>query len=107
LHRQTTPHQRAESIGTFRLWRDLGYAIGAIISGITADLFGVNYAIILIGLITIVSSVIIEIRMPKRRLKEKIYELKKPKKIKHSKYCFYPIYSTVVVYSTGTLLRYN
>ena len=36
----TTPHQRAESIGTFRLWRDLGYAIGAIISGITADLFG-------------------------------------------------------------------
>jgi hypothetical protein len=54
-----------ESIGTFRLWRDLGYAIGAIISGITADLFGVNYAIILIGLITIVSSVIIEIRMPK------------------------------------------
>jgi MFS family permease len=61
----TTPHQRAESIGTFRLWRDLGYAIGAIISGITADLFGVNYAIILIGLITIVSSVVIEIRMPK------------------------------------------
>jgi MFS family permease len=61
----TTPHQRAESIGTFRLWRDLGYAIGAIVSGITADLFGVNYAIILIGLITIVSSVIIEIRMPK------------------------------------------
>ena len=61
----TTPHQRAESIGTFRLWRDLGYAIGAIISGITADLFGVNYAIILIGVITIVSSLIIEIRMPK------------------------------------------
>jgi predicted MFS family arabinose efflux permease len=53
----TTPHPRAESIGTFRLWRDLGYAIGAIISGITADLFGVNYAI-LIGLITIASSVI-------------------------------------------------
>lgn len=61
----TIPHQRAESIGTFRLWRDLGYAIGAIISGITADLFGMNYAIILIGIITIVSSLIIEIRMPK------------------------------------------
>ena len=64
----TTPHQRAESIGTFRLWRDLGYAIGAIISGITADLFGVNYAIILIGIITIVSSLIIEIRMPQDAL---------------------------------------
>jgi MFS family permease len=61
----TTPLQRAESIGTFRLWRDLGYAIGAIISGITADLFGVKYAILLIGVITILSSVIIEIRMPK------------------------------------------
>ncbi|WP_242497095.1 MFS transporter [Flavobacterium petrolei] len=61
----TNLHQRAESIGTFRLWRDLGYAIGAIISGITADLFGVNYAIILIGVITIVSSLIIKIRMPK------------------------------------------
>ncbi len=66
----TNPTQRAESIGTFRLWRDLGYAIGAIISGITADLFGVNYAIILIGIITIISSVIIEVRMPKDHLQK-------------------------------------
>ncbi|PIF63273.1 MFS transporter [Flavobacterium sp. 11] len=66
----TNPTQRAESIGTFRLWRDLGYAIGAIISGITADLFGVNYAIILIGAITILSSVIIEVRMPKDHLQK-------------------------------------
>ncbi|MCU0323689.1 MAG: MFS transporter [Spirosomaceae bacterium] len=60
----TNPTQRAESVGTFRLWRDLGYAFGAIISGITADIFGIQYAIILIGLITILSSVIIQIRMP-------------------------------------------
>lgn len=60
----TNPVQRAESIGTFRLWRDLGYAVGAIISGITADLFGVEYAIILIGVITIFSSLIIKFRMP-------------------------------------------
>ncbi|MDI6046076.1 MFS transporter [Flavobacterium yafengii] len=66
----TNPTQRAESIGTFRLWRDLGYAIGAIISGITADLFGVNYAIILIGVITILSSVIIKVRMPKDHLQK-------------------------------------
>lgn len=58
------PQQRAESIGTFRLWRDLGYAFGAIISGITADLFGVTYAILLIGAITVVSSMIIQFRMP-------------------------------------------
>ncbi len=62
----TSPKQRAESIGTFRLWRDLGYAFGAVISGVTADLFGINYAIYLIGGITIISSIIIKIRMPEQ-----------------------------------------
>jgi MFS family permease len=62
----TNPNQRAESIGTFRLWRDLGYAFGAIISGITADIFGIQYAIILIGIITIISAIIIQTRMPKK-----------------------------------------
>jgi predicted MFS family arabinose efflux permease len=61
----TQPIQRAESIGIFRLWRDAGYALGAIISGITADLFGVEYAILLIGLITLGSAIIIQIRMPR------------------------------------------
>ncbi|WP_395046458.1 MFS transporter [Flavobacterium sp.] len=60
----TNPFQRAESIGVFRLWRDLGYAIGAIISGITADVFGIEYAIYLIGILTIISSIIIKVRMP-------------------------------------------
>lgn len=62
----TSPKQRAESIGTFRLWRDLGYAFGAIISGITADLFGIEYAIFLIGGLTIASSMIIKFRMPEK-----------------------------------------
>ncbi|MCH8546374.1 MAG: MFS transporter [Cryomorphaceae bacterium] len=62
----TSPKQRAESIGTFRLWRDLGYAFGAVISGITADVFGVDYAIFLIGGLTIVSSLIIKFRMPEQ-----------------------------------------
>ncbi|MFH4969379.1 MFS transporter [Gaetbulibacter sp. M240] len=61
----TSPEQRAESIGTFRLWRDLGYAFGAIISGITADLFGLNYAILCIGVLTVLSSLVIKLRMPK------------------------------------------
>lgn len=60
----THPKQRAESIGTFRLWRDMGYAVGAILSGIVADLFGIIYAIILIGIITVGSSLIIKLRMP-------------------------------------------
>ena len=61
----TQPGQRAESIGTFRLWRDLGYAIGAIISGVSADLFGLHTAILLIGNITMLSAFVIQIRMPK------------------------------------------
>lgn len=60
----TNPEQRAESVGTFRLWRDLGYAIGALLSGITADLFGLNAAIFLIALLTILSAIIIKVRMP-------------------------------------------
>ncbi len=60
----TSPKQRAESIGTFRLWRDLGYAFGAIISGITADIFGIEYAILSIGALTLISALIIKFRMP-------------------------------------------
>lgn len=62
----TNPKQRAESIGTFRLWRDLGYAFGAVISGVTADLFGIEYAILLIGVLTLISSLIIKFRMPEK-----------------------------------------
>jgi MFS family permease len=62
----TSPKQRAESIGTFRLWRDLGYAFGAVISGIISDLFGIEYAVFLIGGLTIISSLIIKFRMPEK-----------------------------------------
>lgn len=62
----THPNQRAESIGTFRLWRDLGYAIGAVLSGITADLLGISAAILLIGGITLGSALIIQFRMPEK-----------------------------------------
>ncbi len=61
---ESPPIQRAESIGAFRLWRDLGYAIGAIISGVTADYFGIEYSILIIGFITILSSFVIHLRMP-------------------------------------------
>jgi len=59
----TNPVDRAKSIGIFRLWRDLGYAIGAIITGIIADLFNIDGAIIFIGVLTFISSIIIKWRM--------------------------------------------
>lgn len=59
----THPQDRAKSIGIFRLWRDLGYAIGAILTGILADLFNIQTAILFIGLLTFISAVIIQYRM--------------------------------------------
>jgi MFS family permease len=59
----THPQDRAKSLGVFRLWRDLGYAIGAIITGIIADAIGIKTSIIFIGGITFLSGVIINYRM--------------------------------------------
>lgn len=59
----THPEQRAQSIGVFRLWRDLGYAIGALLTGIVADLFDINTSIQLVGFLTAISAIIIMIRM--------------------------------------------
>ena len=59
----THPQDRAKSIGIFRLWRDLGYAIGAILTGIIADAFGILPSILFISGLTFISSGIILYRM--------------------------------------------
>jgi MFS family permease len=59
----TNPIDRAQSIGIFRLWRDLGYAIGAILTGIIADYYNIDSSIIFIGVLTLISSIIIKKRM--------------------------------------------
>jgi MFS family permease len=59
----THPDQRPKSIGIFRLWRDFGYAIGAILTGLIADRFGLVAPVLIIGLLTIVSSAIVHFRM--------------------------------------------
>lgn len=59
----TNPQDRAKSIGIFRLWRDLGYAIGAILTGVIADLVSINAAILFIGALTFASALIIRYRM--------------------------------------------
>lgn len=59
----THPADRAGSIGIFRLWRDMGYAIGAILTGVIADALGINAAILIIGLLTMFSAGIIYFRM--------------------------------------------
>jgi len=59
----THPDQRPRSIGIFRLWRDLGYAIGAILTGLIADRLGLVAPILAIGLLTVLSSLIVRFRM--------------------------------------------
>src|SRR5690606_1078389 len=39
------PTWRGSAIGVYRLWRDLGYAVGALLAGVLADLFGMSTAI--------------------------------------------------------------
>lgn len=59
----TNPQQRAKSLGVFRFWRDLGYVIGALLTGIFTDLFNIDFSIAFIGILTIFSSIIIIYRM--------------------------------------------
>ena len=54
---------RASAVGVYRLWRDLGYAFGAVIAGIVADLFGLAEAALVVAALTFVSGVIVSVRM--------------------------------------------
>jgi MFS family permease len=57
------PSWRASALGVYRLWRDLGYAAGAIIAGGVADLFGFVLAIVTVGVLTAVSGFVVALRM--------------------------------------------
>jgi MFS family permease len=59
----THPSDRAESMGIFRFWRDSGYAIGAVLTGIIAEVSNNDVAILAIAGLTILSSVVIQVRM--------------------------------------------
>jgi MFS family permease len=52
------PDWRASAVGVYRLWRDSGYAIGALLAGVLADLFGVTWAIGVIAGVTFLSGVV-------------------------------------------------
>jgi MFS family permease len=53
------PTSRATSLGVYRFWRDLGYAVGALLSGIVADLVGLGAAIHLVAALTLASGVVV------------------------------------------------
>ena len=57
------PEWRATTMGVYRFWRDLGYAIGALISGIVADLLGMRAAIQVVAALTLISGLQVAVRM--------------------------------------------
>ena len=57
------PAWRASAVGVYRLWRDLGYAIGALLAGIIADTLGLGAAIWLVAAVTVASGIIVALRM--------------------------------------------
>jgi MFS family permease len=57
------PSWRASSVGTYRLWRDLGYAVGALLAGLTADALGLSAAMWIVAGLTAVSGAVAALRM--------------------------------------------
>lgn len=57
------PSWRASAVGVYRLWRDSGYAVGALLAGATADVFGIAAAVWLVAALTLVSGAVVALRM--------------------------------------------
>jgi predicted MFS family arabinose efflux permease len=60
------PTWRASSLGVYRFWRDLGYAVGALLAGIVADLIGFAASIHVVATLTLLSGVVVAAVMRQR-----------------------------------------
>lgn len=58
------PSWRASALGVYRLWRDSGYAVGALIGGVLADLFSIQAAVLAIAVLTAISGAITLFYLP-------------------------------------------
>ncbi|WP_236703154.1 MFS transporter [Paenibacillus xylanivorans] len=67
----TGPSWRASAVGVYRLLRDGGYVVGALISGIIADTLGYNWAIGVIGLMSVLSGVLVAVQMKETLIRYK------------------------------------
>ena len=61
------PAWRGAAIGVYRLWRDLGFAVGALLAGLLADRFGMASAIGVVAVLTAVSGLVVLVRMRETR----------------------------------------
>lgn len=58
------PSWRGSAVGVYRLWRDSGYAVGALLAGLLADRFGMSTAIAAVAVLTVASGGVVAWRMP-------------------------------------------
>jgi MFS family permease len=57
------PSWRASAVGVYRLWRDTGFAVGALLAGLVADLAGLEAAVWVVAVLTATSGVVVVVRM--------------------------------------------
>jgi MFS family permease len=57
------PSWRASAVGVYRLWRDAGFAVGALLAGLVADIAGLEAAVWVVAVLTAVSGVVVAVRM--------------------------------------------
>jgi MFS family permease len=57
------PEWRASAVGVYRLWRDAGFVVGALLSGVVADLFGLVAAILTVAVVTAAGAGMVAVRM--------------------------------------------
>jgi MFS family permease len=61
------PTWRGSAVGVYRLWRDSGYAVGALLAGVLAERFGVSWAIVAIAGLTALSGALAQVVMAETR----------------------------------------
>jgi hypothetical protein len=64
------PAWRARAIGVYRLWRDAGFAVGAVVSGVIADAFGIRAAIWAVAGLTAAAALVVMVRMYETRQRQ-------------------------------------
>jgi MFS family permease len=57
------PGWRATAVGVYRLWRDAGFAVGALLAGLVADLAGLHAAVWVVAALTAASGLVVAVRM--------------------------------------------
>lgn len=58
------PRWRASALGVYRLWRDSGYAFGALLGGVLSDIFSIQIAVLVIAALTVFSGILTATFLP-------------------------------------------